>query len=65
MKKSMVGWVWSRFQSGSEWDGFDEKDQYLHASGLSDIWTGMFMIVWYMTARCPYLLGWLGLMFWL
>jgi hypothetical protein len=54
MKKSTLGRLrLARYQSGLGWDGLDEKTRFLHASGLSDVWIGMFMIVWHMTARCP------------
>ena len=46
MKKSMLGWFGlAGYQVGGLRDGSDEKTWFRMFFGVSDVWTGMFMIV--------------------
>lgn len=66
MKKSMLGWFGlARYQWGLLRDGSDEKTWFRTYFGVSDVWTGMFMIVFAYNGSMLHLLPGLGLVFWL
>ena len=62
----MLGWFGlARYQVGPLRDSSDEKTWFRMFSGVSDVWTGMFMIVLAYNGSMRHLLPWLGLVFWL